>query len=89
MTCPNCRYESAYARGNCEICGVALPTRRATSSHTPTPRPAKAGRTAKVIWIILVILALAGAAYAQNVMEPADGDGYYEDTPMVCGQGRC
>ena len=42
----------------------------------------------KAIAIVLVVLAILGAAWAQN-QAAEDNGGYDPDTPLVCGQGRC
>jgi hypothetical protein len=42
----------------------------------------------KALRIVLVVLAILGAAWAQN-QAAEDNGGYEPDTPLVCGQGRC
>jgi hypothetical protein len=41
------------------------------------------------IAIVVVIIAILAAAWAQNVQEPEDHGDYYMDTPQYCGVGRC
>ncbi len=96
IACPNCRYENR--RSPCAICGTTLPEPRRPDPVEAQVRRYEAQGAArrqaarrsygKALGIVLVVLAILGAAWAQN-QAAEDNGGYEPDTPLVCGQGRC
>lgn len=63
VVCPKCSKQVSNQAIKCPHCGCAITSdARPDSMYTPAPKPG-AGLMSKIVWVVILVAALAGVAY--------------------------